>query len=54
MHMGRRAKTTAVVLLLALAVAVIYSQSLTFQFINLDDGSYVQNNRYVAGGVNCW
>ena len=52
MHLGRTARTNIVALFLMLAIAVIYSQTRTFQFINLDDGSYVQHNRYVAGGLS--
>src|SRR3974390_3193834 len=44
--------------LLAVAVALVFGQTLRHQFINYDDEEYVCKNRHVAGGLNvsgiCW
>lgn len=47
-----RYREPLVVSIIALAVLVIYAQTIRFDFINLDDNLYVFNNQTVLSGLN--
>jgi tetratricopeptide (TPR) repeat protein len=51
-EMKRRNERLIVIALLAAACLAIYSQTLWFDFINLDDNLYVYQNPVVASGLN--
>jgi protein O-mannosyl-transferase len=55
-RMNRQSRTTrrtilAVGCLLALAVAVVFGQTVRYDFVNFDDNAYVYNNPHVACGL---
>ena len=45
------ARTLAVCGLLVLAVGLVFGQTVRHEFVNLDDGSYVYENRQVSAGL---
>jgi Tfp pilus assembly protein PilF len=51
--MRDRWKTWAVCVALALGTLLLYSPSLTFDFINWDDSTYITTNDQLQGGL-CW
>jgi len=44
-------RSVLVCALLAAAVAIVYGQAAGFDFVNIDDPGYVQNNEHVRGGL---
>jgi tetratricopeptide (TPR) repeat protein len=47
----KRYRTFCICLVLALITFVVYAQTLTHQFINLDDDVYVTKNEYIKAGL---